>query len=197
MADRRFPIQDGPSVPWEFMAPHESQARKNHGQTLEGLAKRGGLGCAEAWVIVHGLKHLDILHEEHKVKWIGLAERVNREWSVKQARAKVLAACTTLVKDEIYAESLVCHRASGMELLQGIRKSLLKLQPAAKDLEELLKEARRAARQDEIRQFLNKLPPLGAIRSVESLEDWIHKRMDYLTKRESELGKARVNEEKP
>ena len=38
------------------------------------------------------------------------------------------------------------------------------------DLEALLREARC----DEIRQFLNKLPPLGAIRSVESLEDWIH-----------------------
>ena len=87
MADRRYPIQDGPSVPWEFMAPHEAQARKNHGQTLEGLAERGGLGCAEAWVIIHGLKHMDILHEEHKRKWIELTERVNREWSIERLLA--------------------------------------------------------------------------------------------------------------
>ena len=87
MANERFPIQDGPSVPWAFMAPHEAQARKNHGQTLEGLAKRGGLGCAEAWVIIHGLKHMDILHEEHKRKWIELTERVNREWSIEHLLA--------------------------------------------------------------------------------------------------------------
>ena len=59
-------------------------------------------------------------------------------------------------------------------------------------LEALLREARC----DEIRQFLNKTPPLGAIRSVESLEDWIHKRMDYLTDREFELEKARASEGK-
>ncbi len=88
MSRERYPIQDGPSVPWEFMAPHEAQARKNHGQTLERLAERGGLGCAEAWVIVHGLKHMDILHEEHKRKWIELAERVNREWSIERLLAE-------------------------------------------------------------------------------------------------------------
>ena len=87
MNRERYPIQDGSSVPWEFMAPHEAQARKNHGQTLEGLASRGGLGCAEAWVIVHGLKHRDILHEKHKLKWIELAERVNREWSIERLLA--------------------------------------------------------------------------------------------------------------
>ena len=69
------------------MAPHEAQARKNHGQTLEGLAERGGLGCDEAWVIVHGLSW-DALHaEEHKRKWIELAERVNREWSTERLLA--------------------------------------------------------------------------------------------------------------
>jgi hypothetical protein len=35
-------------VPWEFVAPHEPQALKNHcGQTLERLAQRGGLSRCE------------------------------------------------------------------------------------------------------------------------------------------------------
>ena len=133
MADRRYPIQDGPSVPWEFMAPHEAQARKNHGQTLEGLAERGGLGCAEAWVIIHGLKHMDILHEEHKRKWIELTERVNREWSTKQARAEVLSACIAQVG--IAFESTLLH-AQDKAFHQIIVNHLLASQPAASDLEE-------------------------------------------------------------
>ena len=131
MSRERFPIQDGPSVPWAFMAPHEAQARKNHGQTLEGLAERGGLGCAEAWVIVHGLKHMDILHEEHKDKWIELAERVNREWSIErllaQEREKYLEAlcasvcsfCALPQKYDLHAPLNVgrgywCHTEKGV-----------------------------------------------------------------------------------
>ena len=140
MADEMFPIQDGPSVPWAYMAPHEAQARKNHGQTLEGLAKRGGLGCAEAWVIVHGLKHRDILHEEHKDKWIELAERVNREWSVKQARTEVLAA----YRDHLsHVQSLVLEA----EIKTGDKDTILSAldyepEPAASDLEALLRKER-------------------------------------------------------
>lgn len=40
------------SIPWEMIAPHERQAQINHGQTLERLAERGGLGIREAlWVL--------------------------------------------------------------------------------------------------------------------------------------------------
>lgn len=43
-------------IPWELIAPYEPQARKNHcGQSLEDLARRGGLSVAEAWCVVHGL----------------------------------------------------------------------------------------------------------------------------------------------
>jgi hypothetical protein len=42
------------SVPWAFLAPHEPQARANHGQTLERLAARGGLGVSEMLDIVRG-----------------------------------------------------------------------------------------------------------------------------------------------
>lgn len=52
--NRRFPIQDGPSIPWVVIQPHEAQAKKNHGQTLEELAKRGGLGRAELYCVMMG-----------------------------------------------------------------------------------------------------------------------------------------------
>jgi hypothetical protein len=39
-------------VPWDFLKPHESQAFKNHDQSLETLASRGGLGLDEMLAIV-------------------------------------------------------------------------------------------------------------------------------------------------
>lgn len=49
---RRFPIMDGPSIPWAMIAMHERQARLNHSQSLEELAGRGGLSPREAlWVL--------------------------------------------------------------------------------------------------------------------------------------------------
>lgn len=39
-------------VPWEFMAPGEAQALRNHSQTLERLNERGGLGVDEALAVL-------------------------------------------------------------------------------------------------------------------------------------------------
>lgn len=49
-----MPIMRAPDfrLPWSLIAPHEAQAIKNHGQTLERLAERGGLGFAEAAAIL-------------------------------------------------------------------------------------------------------------------------------------------------
>jgi hypothetical protein len=54
LKQRRFPIQDGPSVPWSLVVPYEGQAFTNHDQSLERLAQRGGLGVGELWCVVHG-----------------------------------------------------------------------------------------------------------------------------------------------
>lgn len=56
MVNRQFPILHNARVrepkmavppilrvPWDFVAPHEIQAQRNHDQTLERLAERGGL----------------------------------------------------------------------------------------------------------------------------------------------------------
>ena len=49
---RRFPIQGGPAIPWDALAPHERQAERNHDQSLETLARRGGLSPCEAVAIL-------------------------------------------------------------------------------------------------------------------------------------------------
>lgn len=41
------------SIPWDVIAPHEAQARRNHGQqTLSRLAERGGLSPCEAIAVL-------------------------------------------------------------------------------------------------------------------------------------------------
>lgn len=50
MTDRRFPIHGDNicrSVPWDCVEPHREQIERNHGQTLEQLAQRGGLDFGE------------------------------------------------------------------------------------------------------------------------------------------------------
>lgn len=40
------------SVPWDFLAPHEKQARSNHDQSLRTLASRGGLDPREMLAVI-------------------------------------------------------------------------------------------------------------------------------------------------
>lgn len=59
---RRFPImrmhtggtlpEQVDSIPWELIAPHEAQAQRNHCQTLQRLAERGGLAPCEAVAVI-------------------------------------------------------------------------------------------------------------------------------------------------
>jgi hypothetical protein len=62
---RRFPIlldhiqrklnRDLPTqVPWEMLEPFEDNAKRNHDQSLEVLASRGGLGPTEIIAIIEG-----------------------------------------------------------------------------------------------------------------------------------------------
>ena len=56
---RMFPVLQPPpgaprSVPWDLLAPHETNALKVHDQTLERLASRGGLSVSELVQVVDG-----------------------------------------------------------------------------------------------------------------------------------------------
>lgn len=63
-AGRRFPVlsasrrevPEAPSdVPWALLAPYEENADHAHGQSLERLAARGGLGVSEMVAIIDGV----------------------------------------------------------------------------------------------------------------------------------------------
>ncbi len=57
-----FPIMEGDgisSIPWGMIRSHEAQAVKNHGQTLQRLAERGGLGPCEAIAILDDKDYRD------------------------------------------------------------------------------------------------------------------------------------------
>jgi hypothetical protein len=57
---KQFPILRGnkptpgcpESIPWEMLTPHETQAVRNHQQTLKELASRGGLSVREALFVL-------------------------------------------------------------------------------------------------------------------------------------------------
>lgn len=56
MKRRMFPIlDDGFSIPWDLIEMYELQAIKNHSQSLECLAQRGGLGSDEMLAVIHGI----------------------------------------------------------------------------------------------------------------------------------------------
>lgn len=58
------------SVPWAMLTPHEEQARKNHGQTLERLAERRGLSPSEILWIIRGQRWemKEIPHAEQQLE---------------------------------------------------------------------------------------------------------------------------------
>ena len=44
------------NVPWAFAEKFRGQAEKNHDQTLERLAERGGLDPTEMYLAAHGMR---------------------------------------------------------------------------------------------------------------------------------------------
>lgn len=90
---RQFPIMDEEDarrrvplkwqVPWALLAPHERQALSNHGQTLERLAERGGLGPSEALAVIEGRRWRKMEVTEARAKLRALVEA----WTVANSRA--------------------------------------------------------------------------------------------------------------
>jgi hypothetical protein len=68
---RVFPIMadgDAKYIPWHVIEPHEKQALKNHGQSLQKLASRGGLGPVELAAVLQDKDYEPITLE--KAWWI-------------------------------------------------------------------------------------------------------------------------------
>ena len=58
---KRKAKQDWPdSIPWEIIAPCESRAKRNHSQSLERLAQRGGLGPLELYAVLRDIPYREL-----------------------------------------------------------------------------------------------------------------------------------------
>lgn len=64
------------SVPWDLVKDHERQAQRNHYQTLDGLAGRGGLSPKELWCVVHDTDYRDAkeMTEAKAIEWLRTVE---------------------------------------------------------------------------------------------------------------------------
>lgn len=71
-ADKR-PPHAPTSIPWSFIAPYEGNAERNHGQSLELLAERGGLHPGEVFAIVHGLRWGCKIGDDEAIAWLNKA----------------------------------------------------------------------------------------------------------------------------
>lgn len=73
-------LKDCPrSLPWSIVAPHERQCQKNHGgQTLEGLANRGGLDPTELYAVLHDQPWREMPMEEAVEFLKGLVRSTDR-----------------------------------------------------------------------------------------------------------------------
>lgn len=151
MADRRFPLLierttgtkwRGPtSVPWSLVEAHESQARENHDQTLEMLARRGGLDPSELLAVLSNMRYREMervypTREERDAAALAL---IDHDGAIRtEARATAIRECAALARqraDELQRND--GHRAAG---------EVIELRGIARDMEELLEAAHRAAR---------------------------------------------------
>lgn len=87
---RMFPILRGPTIPWEMIAPHEAQAKLNHGgQDLEMLARRGGLCPEEAVAAMTGRRLSWAKPGAPEEFWYGELSRMRDEWVAKDQSATI------------------------------------------------------------------------------------------------------------
>lgn len=69
MLERKFPIlSTSVDIPWIIMELHNKQAWANHGQSLERLAERGGLGWGEALAVLEDRKYKYVDEDAARIK---------------------------------------------------------------------------------------------------------------------------------
>lgn len=62
------------SIPMRLLQPYEEQALRNHSQSLQRLAERGGMNACEILGIIRGLRWSQLKHhsddEANLIKWV-------------------------------------------------------------------------------------------------------------------------------
>ena len=94
---------DSFKLPWHMIALHERQAYKNHTQSLEQLADRGGLGYAEAVAIMRDIRWLDLpmtIRESTEQARAALVQLIEEraQWKYLKTDSPTFRASAQLVK---------------------------------------------------------------------------------------------------
>lgn len=117
-AARRFPLQGGPSLPWEMIAPYEAQARANHGgQSLERLAERGGLSPCEALAVLT-CRPWTALSAADKAGALAEIERRRVEWEDNELRVQLRAAREELARCAAAYETVARLNARMLQVMR-------------------------------------------------------------------------------
>lgn len=94
-----MPIMSSPfmsEIPFAMIAPHEKQAQRNHWQSLDRLAERGGLSACEALAILEDRPWARGVSKEDDARL--LINKV-REWRAALAAPSTRADNQTQTKD--------------------------------------------------------------------------------------------------
>lgn len=77
------------TVPWYWLAGHEAQVIKNHGQTLKELAHRGGLAPTEILPIIADMNYWKYWEGHGAADMVGISVRRLLELLPKEAGQKI------------------------------------------------------------------------------------------------------------
>lgn len=98
------------SIPWSVIAPHEHQALRNHDQTLERLAERGGLGPTELLAVLTGKRFRDVDRLPSIERYARLAALLLPDALSHQQQAQVEALVWRVA--EAYGADRTCEACS-------------------------------------------------------------------------------------
>lgn len=132
---KQFPVlgSQGVSVDWQFVADHGRQANANHYQTVERLAKRGGLSWCELCAVIQDRKW-------HRMETADAIEQV------RAAEARYLSAIkpeAAETRAEVERLKALVRRVDG--LIQGVQRGGHWIGPSWGDEANLWREAARQA----------------------------------------------------
>lgn len=155
--NRLFPCLDGPAIPWSVIAPHQAQARANHGQTLEALASRGGLGVVEMVAVLEDKRFPRPCPPAEVDRCLAVLTGINRE---RDALRTDLARVTA-ERDEAKAWQFTQNDQRFVAMWSRAEKAESDLATARESVRELVDRARDARRVFVILERCNAIPNGG------------------------------------
>jgi len=127
-----FPIMGGPAVPWVTIEPHEAQARRNHDQSLERLAQRGGLSPMEAVLVLEDRRWPRFGEPDLKRPpdyWRGRLQQlldtdVRRKVAEAEARARRAESALAQCREALLDAGVLAGRHGSESLVETIHGAL-------------------------------------------------------------------------